>query len=192
MMRLAPLVGLIGFLSASGSALAADPTPPPSPAPAVAGVTVTAPALKRVPDLVEHFGRPYSGDRLSRWRAPVCPYVTGFAPEQNSFIAARIIQISQAAKQIAPEKACEANIIVIASTNDLTLRRQIGQHPQTLLSPDSRWPVDKLQLWAFIKDDGLPAHIFYESSIVTAFVGGAPLDEGNVSGSLADTSGALK
>jgi len=189
-MRLAARACLIGLLSFGGPALAADQTPPPS-APAVAGITVTAPALKRVPDLVQTFGRPYSGDRLSRWRAPVCPYVTGFAPEQNSFIAARIIQISKAAKQLDPQKSCDPNIIVIASANDLTLRRQIGQHPQTLLSPHSRWPVDKLQLWAFIKDDGLPAHIFYESGIVSAFGGGTPLDEGNIAGSLADISGAL-
>jgi hypothetical protein len=190
-MRLATHAGLIGLLSISGPAFAADPPPPMSPPPAVAGITVTAPALKRVTDLVEHFGRPYSGDRLSRWRSPVCPYVTGFAPEQNNFIAARIVQISKAAKQLAPEKTCDPNIIVVASADDLTLRRQIGHHPQTLLSPASRWPVDKLQLWAFIKDDGLPAHIFYASSIAAAFEGGAPLDDGNLSGSLADISGAL-
>jgi hypothetical protein len=190
-MRRAARACLIGLLSASGPALAADPPGPPAPTPVVAGVTVTAPALKRVPDLVQTFGRPYSGDRLSRWRAPVCPYVSGFAPEQNSFIAARIIQISKAAKQLDPEKACDPNIVIIAAPNDLTLRRQIGQHGQTLLSPQSRWPVDKLQLEAFIKDDGLPAHVFYASSIVSAVAGGAPLDEGNVAGSVADTSGAL-
>jgi hypothetical protein len=190
-MRLAARACLIGLLSVGGPALAADPPPPPSAAPAVSGITVTAPALKRVPALVETFGRPTSGDRLSRWRGPVCPYVTGLAPEQNSFIAARIIQISKAAKQLDPEKRCDPNIIVIAAGNDLTLRQQIGQHAQTLLSPLSRWPVDKLQLWAFIKDDGLPAHVFYASSTVTAFGGGTPLDEGNISGSLADISGAL-
>jgi hypothetical protein len=190
-MRLAALACLIELLTVSGVAIAADPTPPSSPAPAVAGVTVTAPSLKRVPDLVETFGQPYSGDRLSRWRGPVCPYVTGFSPDQNSFIAARIIQISKAAKQLDPQKACDPNIIVIASANDLTLRRQIGQHPQTLLSPQSRWPVDKNQLWAFIKDDGLPAHIFYASSETSAFGGGTPIDEGNVTGSVADVSGAL-
>jgi len=190
-MRLAALVSLVGLLSISGRVLAADPpSPPPAPS-AVAGVTVTAPSRKRVPALVETFGRSTSGDRLSRWRRPVCPYVTGFAPEQNSFIAARIIQISKAAKQLDPEKKCDPNIIVIAARNDLTLRQQIGQHAQTLLSPLSRWPVDKLQLWAFIKDDGLPAHVFYASSTVSAFGGGPPLDEGNISGSLADISGAL-
>jgi hypothetical protein len=121
----------------------------------------------------------------------VCPYVTGLAPEQNSFIAARIIQIAKAAKQLEPEKRCDPNIIVIVARNDLTLRQQIGQHAQTLLSPLSRWPVDKLQLWAFIKDDGLPAHAFYASSTVSYFGGGTPLDEGNISGSLSDISGAL-
>jgi hypothetical protein len=191
-MRLAASVGLIALLSVSRPAGAA--TAPPTaqiPSATVADITVTAPSRKRVPALVETFGRPTSGDRLSRWRGPVCPYVTGLAPEQNSFIAARIIQISKAAKQLAPEKRCDPNIIVIAAGNDLTLRQQIGQHAQTLLSPLSRWPVDKLQLWAFIKDDGLPAHVFYASSTVSAFGGGTPLDEGNISGSLADISGAL-
>jgi len=180
------------LLSASRPAWAAEAAPaPPAPSATVADVTVTAPSRKRVPALVETFGRPTSGDRLSRWRGPVCPYVTGFAPEQNSFIAERIVQISKAAKQLAPETACDPNIIVVATPNDLTLRRQIGQHPKTLLSPLSRWPVDKLQLWAFTKDDGLPAHIFYESSIVSAFDGGTPLEDGNLSGSVADVSGAL-
>jgi hypothetical protein len=190
-MRLAPLACLIACLFVLRPASAAEPPQTPAPETAVAGVTVTAPALKRVPALVETFGRPYSADRLSRWRAPVCPYVTGFAAEQNRFIAARIVQISLAAKQIAPEKACDPNIIVIASANDLTLRRQIGEHPKTLLSPQSRWPVDKLQLGAFVKDDGLPAHVFYESSITSAFAGGTPLDQVASTGSSADVSGAL-
>jgi hypothetical protein len=190
-MRLAARVGLMALLSVSTPAWASAPPTPPAPTSTVADVTVTAPSRKRVPALVETFGRPYSGDRLSRWRNPVCPYVTGFAPEQNNFIAARIVQISKAAQDLAPPKTCEPNIIVVASSDDLALRRQIGQHPQTLLSPASRWPVDKLQLWAFIKDDGLAAHIFYASSIVAPFGGGTPLDEGNVAGSLADISGAL-
>jgi hypothetical protein len=190
-MRLATLCGLLALLAVARSAPAAEPPTPTGPATAVAGVTVTAPALKRVPDLVETFGRPYSGDRLSRWRGPVCPYVTGLAPEQNSFIAARIVQISLAAKQLAPAKTCDPNIVVVVSPNDLTLRRQIGEHPQTLLAPQSRWPVDKLQLGAFVKDDGLPVHTFYASGIVSAFEGGAPLDEGNLSGSLADSGGVL-
>jgi hypothetical protein len=190
-MRLAARVGLMALLSVSTPAGASAPPTPSTPTSTVADVTVTAPSRKRVPALVETFGRPYSGDRLSRWRGPVCPYVTGFAPEQNSFIAARIIQIAKAAKQLDPEKRCDPNIIVIAGQNDLTLRRQIGEHAQTLLSPLSRWPVDKLQLWAFIKDDGLPAHVFYASSTVSAFGGGTPLDEGNISGSLTDISGAL-
>jgi hypothetical protein len=196
-MRLTARTCLLGLVLLSAPASAEEPASAsataqaPASAPAVAGVTVTAPALKRVPALVESFGRPYSGDRLSRWRGPVCPYVTGFAPEQNSFIAARIVQISQAAKQLAPAKTCDPNIIVVASPNDLTLRRQIGQHPQTLLSPQSRWPVDKIQLWAFIKDDGAPAHVFYASSIVSAVGSGIPLDEGAVNGSVADAGGAL-
>ncbi len=189
-MRLATRVGLMALLAVSRPASAAEPPPPSGSATAVAGVTVTAPALKRVPALVETFGRPYSGDRLSRWREPPGPYVNGFTPEQNSFIAARIIQISKAPKQLEPETACNPNII-IASTNDLSLRRQIGEHARRLLSPHSRWPVDKVQLSAFIEDDGLPAHVFYESSIVSAFAGGAPLDEGATAGSLADVSGAL-
>jgi hypothetical protein len=185
-MRFAARVGLAALLFVSRPAWAT-----PTPTATVADITVTAPSRKRVPALVETFGRPYSGDRLSRWRGPVCPYVTGFAPEQNSFIAGRIVQISKAAQDLAPLKTCDPNIIVIVSVNDVALRRQIGQHPQTLLSPQSRWPVDKLQLDAFIKDDGLPAHVFYESTIVSAFDGGTTLDEGNLSGSLADTSGAL-
>jgi len=43
------------------------------------------------PEVVGRFSAPHSRDRLAHWRAPNCPLVAGFTPEQNRFIREGII-----------------------------------------------------------------------------------------------------
>jgi len=54
-------------------------------------VTVVAPAPNMAPEVVGRFSAPHSRDRLAHWRAPICPLVAGFTPEQNGFIREGII-----------------------------------------------------------------------------------------------------
>ena len=145
-------------------------------------IVVTAPPRKRVPQIVEHFGEVFSGDRLSRWSAPLCPYVTGVTPDQATFTRQRIIQIAQAARiPIAAEQGCDKNFVVIFSADALALRIALGKRGNRLLSTGSRWPIDKLQLNAFVKDDGAPAHVFYLNGEGGAF-GGASMEAGAIAG----------
>lgn len=123
-------------------------------------VTVTAPSPKRVPDLVAQFATPLSGDRLARWRRPLCPYVMGLSHDHDGFVAARIGEIAGAAGIRIAAGACDPNLVVVIAKDDAALRAAINRRAYRVFF-DGRWPVDKLQLADFARDDGRPAHVFY-------------------------------
>jgi hypothetical protein len=140
---------------------------------------VTAPSPKKVPQLVERFGRPFSGDRLARWTAPICPQMRGLTQEHAQFVVNRIVEIAKAAQVPIEPGKCSPNLIVIVSADDLALRKAVGRRGERLLNSGSRWPIDKNQLSAFVKDDGLPAHVFY--MLGEGAVDGAPVDQNSTS-----------
>jgi len=183
MMRGRSIILAAVILLAAGPA-SADP-PPSSP---IAEVTVTAPSVKKVPQLVERFGEVTSGDRLSRWAMPVCPLVIGLSPDHSAFIAERMKDIARAARiPIEPGK-CEPNIVVVISVDADAVRRVIARKGRGVLNSGSRWPIDKSQLYDFAKEDGAPAHVFYLTGEGDAF-SGAPVQVGG--SSEADSTGAF-
>jgi len=133
-------------------------------------VVVVAPSPKIVPKLVERFGEPFSGDRLARWSGPVCPYVMGLTLEHDGFIAARIGEVAKAAGLSIDPGNCEPNLVVVIAADADALRKAVAKRGGRVFS-DGRWPTDKLQLAAFAKDDGLPAHVFYVNGTALASSG---------------------
>jgi hypothetical protein len=164
------------------AARSAEPTPA---ADALPTVIVRAPAPKRVHQLVEQFGVAFSDDRLSRWSRPVCPLVLGLERDH----AFCIDTIAKAAGVPVEPGKCEPNLVVVVSEHATALRQSIARRGRGLLNSGSRWPIDKVQLRAFAKDDDAPAHVFYLTGESATF-GGNALELGG-SSTLADVNGAF-
>ena len=156
----------------AGAAWSAEPPP----ADDLPSITVTAPSPRKVPQLVARFGRPFSDNTLSRWTVPICPQMRGLTLEHAQFVVNRIVEIAKAAHVPIETGKCSPNLIVIVSTDDLALRKAIGKRGERLLNSGSRWPIDHNQLGAFVKDDGLPAHVFY--MLGEGMPEGVPVPEG--------------
>jgi hypothetical protein len=152
-------------------------------------VIVRAPAPKRVHQLVEQFGVAFSDDRLSRWSRPVCPLVLGLERDHAFYIEQRIDTIAKAAGVPVEPGKCEPNLVVVVSEHATALRQSIARRGRGLLNSGSRWPIDKVQLRAFAKDDDAPAHVFYLTGESATF-GGNALELGG-SSTLADVNGAF-
>ena len=172
---------IIVALLISGSADAQTPKPT-DPAPTDPGLTDTGPTdtvtvygkvLRDAPHLVKRFGHATSGDRLARWRAPICVAVGGLATEHQTWIISRINDIARQAGAAVEPQPCDPNLIVIVAADDVALRAKVLKRSDEYLNVGSPKPIDKVQLSSFAKDDGAPAHIFYATGNVSAVTGGA-------------------
>jgi hypothetical protein len=144
---------------------------PAQPAPdSTAEITVYGHIIRDAPTLVERFGRPTSGDRLARWREPVCVGVDGLDPQHDRWLAARIGDIAENVGAPVGPSGCTANIVVLVAQQDLALRQRIGQRAYRYLNAAAR-PVDKTQLAAFVRADGAPAHLFYATGTAVGATG---------------------
>jgi hypothetical protein len=55
----------------------------------------------------------WDGERIARWRIPVCPSVSGATAEQAGFIRSRVLEVAAAAHAPASgDKQCEANLFI--------------------------------------------------------------------------------
>lgn len=55
----------------------------------------------------------WDGERIARWRVPVCPSVSGATAEQGEFIRSRVLELAAAVHAPASgDRQCEANLII--------------------------------------------------------------------------------
>jgi hypothetical protein len=55
----------------------------------------------------------WDGDNVARWRAPVCPSVSGATTEQAEFIRSRVLELAASVNAPASsDKSCEANLLI--------------------------------------------------------------------------------
>lgn len=52
-------------------------------------------------------------ESLARWQVPVCPYVTGAAPDQNAYIRQHLAQVAKDAGARLAQPDCAANLVVV-------------------------------------------------------------------------------
>jgi hypothetical protein len=118
---------------------------------------------------VERFGVPTSNDRLARRRSAFCPKILGVAPQDLAAVTTRLEEIAKAAG-LPSSRDCAPNFLVLVSKHDLEDRKRLARHAQTLFSA-GRWPADRVQVDAFLKDDGAPVHAVYVTGEASATTG---------------------
>ena len=176
-------IALIGAAALLGVVGAHAAEPPPQ------DITVYGRIIHDAPRLVEQFGQPSAGERLARWRTAICPYVTGLEPLRDQWIAARIKDVAEAVGAPVEDRDCRPNLLVIVAKDDKAVRARLAARADAALRT-GRWPIDKVQLLAFARDDGAPAHIFYSTGVAVAVTGaemttgyeGAPSYDGGLLG----------
>ena len=140
-------------------------------APPTQEITVYGRIIHDAPRLVEQFGQPSDGERLARWRRPICVDVSGLEPQRAQWIAARIKDIAEAVGAPVEDGACVPNLIVVVAKDDVAMRGRLAARANAAFRGADRWPLDKVQLAAFEKTDGAPAHIFYSLGTAVSVTG---------------------
>ena len=108
--------GWMGVGALAAVLLAAAPALAEPPSSTSSTVTVTAPPVKDVPDMVRRFARPPGDGRLARWDGEVCPSVRGDLPAPfRGFIARRIRQTAISVGGMAAGPRCRVNIAILWS-----------------------------------------------------------------------------
>ena len=154
-------LALVSGVSAEG-AVAPPPQEPTTTAPTV---TVTAPKLQQVPDLVEKFGVPDGKGRLARWENPVCPVVRGLPPDMDLTIEQRIREPAKAASILVAGPNCDANVAVLITRTPRQAAQSLVERHRAILSGESRWPFDRQRAAAFV-DTEQPVRWWYISDSV--------------------------
>ena len=163
-----------GALLALATGATAQPTPvsPPPVQPAVEGpatiaptVTVTAPRLEQVPDLVQNFGVPDNKGRLARWENPVCPVVRGLPRDMDLTIEQRIRETAKAASILVAGPRCAANVAVLITRTPRAAAESMVERHRSILSGQDRWPFDRVHAAAFVEDER-PVRWWYISDSV--------------------------
>lgn len=159
---------LIAAVLQAAAAPAASAAPPPAPE---GEVTVYGKIIRDAPHLVKRFGHATSGDRLARWRQPVCAEVHGLDAKHDQWVAARMMDLADSLGARVDGRGCDPNIIVIVSRDDGAVRADLAKHAYDYMNFATNRPVDKNQLFAFTKADDLPAHLFYATGVATGDTG---------------------
>jgi hypothetical protein len=182
------ILGLLaaGGLAGAASAAAQPQASPLPPSHTVEGVTVIAPLVKQAPEMVRSFAAPRPGHRLARWRSELCPYVRGLSKAHDAFIETRLAQIASAAGIPVTGKRCDANLLVLFTTDPDKLTDGLGRRRRLELDGYSRWPIDKLELANFTRADDRPIRLFRVRDFAPNLTGGdgSPIDVAS-----ADTQG---
>ncbi len=176
---------IVGRLA--GAAVAQPPaSPSPPPSHTVEGVTVIAPLVQKAPEMVRSFAAPRPGHRLARWRDELCPYVRGLSKSHDAFIENRLAQIASAAGIPVVGRRCDANLLVLFTTDPDKLANGLGRRRRLELDGYSRWPIDKLELVNFTRADDRPIRLFRVWNFAPNLNGGdgSPIDVAS-----ADTEG---
>ena len=163
-------------LLAAGAALAVLPVltmgaaaqPAPVASTVAPTVTVTAPKLQQVPDLVQKFGVPDGKGRLARWENPVCPVVRGLPSDMDLTIEQRIRETAKAASIQVAGPNCEANVAVLITRTPRQAAQSLVERHRSILSGESRWPFDRLRASAFVNTDQPVRWWYISDSISTA------------------------
>ena len=168
------------FLALGSGAVASaapdQPSPPPQAASAQAPsshmpsseaptVTVTAPKLEQVPELVQKFGVPDGKGRLARWEEPVCPVVRGLLTGMDLIIEQRIRETAKAARILVAGPHCAANVAVVITPTPKQAAQSLVERHRAILSGESRWPFDRQRAQAFV-DAERPVRWWYISDSV--------------------------
>ena len=131
--RLLPFLGILCLLSRDAGA---EP-------PAAQLDTVTVTGLKREQIFKERINDYVSSvmvrshtESLARWQGPICPYVTGAAPDQNEYIRSQIIQVAKDAGAIPATPDCATNLVVVLSADPEQLLRDWWSREHRLFSKD--------------------------------------------------------
>ena len=62
------------------------------------------------------------GESVARWRAPICPSVSGATPEQGEFMRSRILEIAGSVRApVGRNKKCQPNLLVILTAQPAPL-----------------------------------------------------------------------
>ncbi len=98
-------------------------------------------------------------DQIGRFMEPICPAMVGLAPHENEAVAKRIKQVAKASGVAVAEGRCEANLLVIATTDKRVFINSIPRYAPSLLTglseqriralagapgPVASWQVGKL------------------------------------------------
>jgi hypothetical protein len=120
------LLMLIATLSLVASAAAAAATPAATTAGAAAGtpraipeVNVIAKRLKldaKILNFIYGISALENEEGLARWKAHVCPLVSGLPRQQGEFVLARISEIARAAAVPLAGKDCHPNLLIFVTT----------------------------------------------------------------------------
>jgi hypothetical protein len=87
--------------------------------------------------------------------------MVGIIEEQKNIIFNRLKEIAKAAGIETAPGRCDANILVIVTSEPLKVRQGVAARNRALLNTNDRWPIDNTQLSYFSQDDNAPVHIFY-------------------------------
>jgi hypothetical protein len=62
------------------------------------------------------------GESVARWRAAICPSISGATPEQGEFIRSRILEIAGSVRApVGRDKKCQSNLLVILTEQPAAL-----------------------------------------------------------------------
>ncbi len=159
------LLAGVALLALASGVARAQTDASPLPQTVAPTVTVTAPKLEQVPDLVQKFGVPDGKGRLARWEDPVCPVVRGLPAAMDLTLEQRIRATAKAASILVAGPHCAANVAVLITRTPKAAAESLVQHHRSILSGDSRWPFDRLRAAAFVDADR-PVRWWYISDSV--------------------------
>jgi hypothetical protein len=75
-------------------------------------------------------------ESLARWQLPICPYVTGAAPDQNEYIRRQVTQVAKDAGAPLGPPDCSANLVVVLTRDPQQLLRDWWSRDHQLFSKD--------------------------------------------------------
>jgi hypothetical protein len=161
---------IVAALSLSSSPPAARPQEAVNPADTIYTIEVTAQReamRKAIHAFVANVTR-FDGENVARWHSPICPSVTGIAPEHVQFMRGRIVEIAKSvgAPLARNQEKCDPNLVVIltpqpdqlwATLKDRNPKMFNTLQPQRVERALSTRPVQTVQNIVFNNSDGTSA-----------------------------------
>jgi hypothetical protein len=134
--------------SSSSAPISNSAGPSSTPPETLQEVTVTGHRVeleKRVLEFVNHIAAAENEEGLPRWKAPICPFVSGLTKEEGEFVIRRISEVArQAGAPLAGENCHPRNLYIL-----------VHPHPKELLQA-----MEKRNRTFTVGNDDTPPEVF--------------------------------
>ena len=129
---------LLAILTSGLAAMAqpaAAPASPEAASPPIESVIVTAPNLRdeKVLDnfILGHTVRSSYLGKVGRWKAGICPIVTGLPEAHSKFVAERVRQVANQVGAPVAAAGCKSNIDIVFTLNPQVLMDQVKAYTES-------------------------------------------------------------